>query len=66
MIQNYALIKNSIVVNIIVADDDFIELIKNEYDSIIATNNLPVHPCIGWLYSNGEFTNPSATEIKSD
>lgn len=38
MIKNYALIKDNKVVNIIVADEDFVSSIKKDYDHIVEAN----------------------------
>ncbi len=59
--QHYALIKNSVVQNIIVADDSFIEVIKNEYDDIIYLNELYSKGeivGIGWEFVDSKFIPP--------
>jgi len=43
--SNYALIKNGIVANIIVADSDFIDSLPNSSDYVQYTN-----AGIGWIY----------------
>lgn len=56
MMKIWALVKNGIVQNKIVADNDFINLIKPDYDHIVELKDN--HPNIGDGYSNGEFDSP--------
>lgn len=50
MEKYFALIKNNIVVNVIVADDSFLPLIKDQYDLIIEVTDLDHRPSIGHSY----------------
>lgn len=56
---HYALIKNSYVENVIVADEDFVNSIRYLYEDIIETSQYFPRPNIGWTWDevNG-FRNP--------
>jgi hypothetical protein len=58
--KNYALIKNSIVMNCIVADDSFIPVIKSEYDFIVDLSSYtsPVSPGAAYDSTTGTFVEP--------
>ena len=61
--MNYALIKNQIVMNVIVADDDeFIQLIMHEWDSIVKLEGDNSFAGIGWSYIDGQFLPPEVKE----
>lgn len=49
--MNYALIKNGIVQNIIVAEPDFLELIKADYDVIKEVEEAHGAFSPGWSYN---------------
>jgi hypothetical protein len=51
MERTFALIQGTSVVNSIVADDSFIEYIKNDYTDIIETTNMAVKPGVGAIYN---------------
>ncbi len=51
MERTFALIQGTSVVNSIVADDSFIEYIKNDYAKIIETTNMEVKPGVGATYN---------------
>lgn len=51
----YALIKNGIVVNVIVADPNFISLIQSKWDYCVRIDNLNPCPRIGDLYDGSQF-----------
>lgn len=54
----YALIKNGIVENCIIADAEFAAQIALEWDDVVAMAT--VETCgIGWTYANGVFTAPT-------
>jgi len=55
----YALIKNGVVVNVIVADANFIALIQSQYDSCVVITNNPGDPGIGWTYDGTNFAPPT-------
>jgi hypothetical protein len=57
--MDFALIKNNVVINIIVADQNFIDLISNQYDACVRVDNLEVRPSINWIYENGQFQDPN-------
>lgn len=62
---HYALIKEGTVENIIVADEDFIKVIEEQYEGVVHLNpfyEALIFPSLGWKYSNGEFTNPASSE----
>jgi hypothetical protein len=50
MERTFALLQGNYVANSIVADDSFIEHIKNEYTAIIETTDIEPTPGIGCLY----------------
>jgi hypothetical protein len=52
----YALINNNVVVNVIVADADFIALIQNQYQYCVSITNNPGDPGIGWTYDGTSFS----------
>lgn len=52
----FALINNGVVVNTIVADQTFANLISNQYQYIIQITNEPGQPSIGWLYDGVHFS----------
>lgn len=54
----YALIKNEIVENIIVATEGFIKVACTHYDACVEVTDLEVKPSIGWKYIEGEFSPP--------
>ena len=60
--MKYALIKSNIVENIIVAQSDFIETIRHEWDHIIQLDeDSPVG--VGWTYDGSKFIKPEAPEV---
>ena len=51
----YALIKNNLVEQVIVADAEFAASIESQWDAVVAASE----PCgVGYTYSNGVFTAP--------
>ena len=58
MEELYALIKNGIVENVIVASAEFIAKISAKYDSIVQVDKLPVRPGVGWTFDGDLFDNP--------
>lgn len=50
MERTFALLKGTSVVNCIVADDSFIELIKNDYTKIVETTGMEIKPGVGAVY----------------
>lgn len=56
----YALIKNGIVENTIVAEASFIALIEGQYDSCVRIDELDVKPGIGWSYDGERFSAPGS------
>lgn len=55
--MQYALIKNGIVENIIVADDDFIQTLTG-YDEILEVSDISEQPVIGDTYIDQVFSRP--------
>lgn len=51
MEQIWCLIKNGTVVNVIVADDDFITKIQSQYDHAIRVDGCEVRPGMGMTYN---------------
>jgi hypothetical protein len=54
--MNYALIRNGIVENVIVADAAFIEVISNDWDDIVDITDTEYG--VGWTYDGEEFAAP--------
>lgn len=54
----FACVKNGIVENTIVADQNFADSIAAQYDFVIRVDNLNPQPGIGWTYIDGEFSPP--------
>lgn len=50
----YALIANSIVENMIVAEPDFIPAIEADWDAVVRVDHLALVPHIGWIYDSGD------------
>lgn len=61
----FALIQGSTVVNSIVADDDFVDSIKDNYTAVVETTNIEPRPGTGSAYNaeTGEFILPFAQVI---
>lgn len=53
----FALILDGLVVNCIVANENKLYLIQNDYDEIIRIDELDPKPWIGWTY-DGDFHAP--------
>lgn len=63
MSKIYALINNGIIENTIKADENFINYINNNYQSIIEiTNHNPI-PSIGWEFDGINFINTEIIEV---
>jgi hypothetical protein len=68
---NYVLIKDGRVENLIVADESFIELIKDDYDAILDHDSFPEIAHIGgvaeqledgkWVFGSSPFNSNSAS-----
>jgi hypothetical protein len=56
MNKEVALIKSEAVINVIIADDSFIEHISAEYDAVIDVTGMSPRPGIGWSYIEGQFS----------
>jgi hypothetical protein len=54
----FALVKDNVVVNTIVADQNFVNLIISQYDHVVRIDNLAVMPSVNWSYVNEEFIAP--------
>lgn len=64
--MQYALIKNSIVENVIIAEPDFIAEFQHNYDHIEPLDTLheqSLHVGIGWVYKDGEFNPPEVVVL---
>lgn len=57
----YALIKNGIIENTIVADSNFISTIQSQWDACVRIDELETQPGIGWEYDGEVFTNPNGS-----
>lgn len=62
MSKEVALVRSEAVVNVIVADDDFISYISNEFDYVVDITGMNPRPGIGWSYINNEFVVPGQFE----
>lgn len=60
--MHYALIRNNTVENIIVADNDFVGLIRSEWDAIVSIGNNEDRVAIGWLYENNALIAPAISQ----
>lgn len=58
----YALIKNGIVANMIVADEGFLPRIEDNWDDIILTTNEPGGAKIGDMWDGTSFITPPPLE----
>lgn len=59
MERTFALIRGTHVENHIVADDSFVEYIKDQYDQVIETTDMSFKPSPGFaLLEDGTFVNP--------
>lgn len=61
--MNWALINNGIVVNVIIADADFVPAIDVHYDAVIDVTDLYVGP--GFTYDGTNFS-PPPPEVSDD
>lgn len=57
--MEWALIKDGIVENIIVADEEFINLIRDNYDDCICIDNESPRPNKNWIYDGLNFAPPN-------
>lgn len=58
----YAMIKDGVVENTIVADSEFVATQEENYDACVRIDEMETVPGVGWLYNEGEFTNPDGEE----
>lgn len=58
----FALIKDGFVQNTIVADQDFIDGVKDQYDACVEISLSPGSPSIGWSYDGEVFSAPVVDE----
>jgi len=60
MEKTFALIQGSVVVNAVVANDSYIDFVRNDYTSIVDVTDLYPMPSVGTLYDaeTGQFTFP--------
>lgn len=56
MERTFALINGTTVVNSVVADESYIDFVKDQYTKIVETTNLEWKPSIGALYVDDVFT----------
>ena len=56
--MQYALIKNTIIQNVIEADQAFAQAIAPEWDAVVSIESMTPTPGIGWSYEAGVFTAP--------
>ena len=68
MEKTFALIQGSIVVNTVIADDSYIEFIKNDYTAIKNVTELYPTPSVGTLYNaeTKEFTFPQTVVVPEE
>lgn len=58
----FALIKNGLIENVIVAEQAFADQMKPKFDHVIRVDELDPLPGIGWSYADGAFTPPAPPE----
>ena len=65
MERTFALLQGNYVINSIIADDSFIDFIKNDYTAIIETTDIHPKPGMGCIYDpeTGTFTYPEPVII---
>jgi hypothetical protein len=54
----YALVKNGVIENTIVADESFVSLIQPDWDFVLRIDQMENQPAIGWGYADGVFSEP--------
>lgn len=59
MHSRFAIIENEVVVNCIVADDEFV---AEFYPTAIEIDDVVPEPCPGWWYKDGQFICPPQPE----
>lgn len=57
----WALVKNGVVDNVIVSDDDYAQTYINRdaYDAVVKVTDLEPRPGPGWLYDGSTFADPN-------
>lgn len=57
----YALVKNDVIQNVIVADAAFVAMIAQDWDDVIQVDDSPGSPGVGWVRSgDGDSFEPPA------
>jgi hypothetical protein len=56
--MQFAVINSNVVENVIVADQDFADLIAPNNQFVVRIDNLSPVPGIGWSYDGANFTQP--------
>ena len=64
--NRWAIVDNGEVVNSIVADASFIEVLRNDHDSLIETTDLAPWPSVGWTWNGETFAPPPEPELVED
>lgn len=63
MSKRWVLVKNGVVENIVIADDDFANgYLSQNYDRVETFADESQEPRIGWLYVDGEYHEPNWNE----
>lgn len=54
----FAVIKNGVVINTIVADQAFVDSVSSDYGACVRIDQLDPVPGMGWTYVDGVFAPP--------
>ena len=54
----YAVINNNVIENVIIADEDFAQMIRQQNQYVLRVDNLNPEPSIGWTYDGSTFSPP--------
>ncbi|CAM6526897.1 hypothetical protein CIPOCK429B_17905 [Citrobacter portucalensis] len=58
MIGDFAVVKNGVVINVVIADESNLEPVLSQHPGALVVQMVPP-ASIGWLYENGQFESPT-------
>ncbi|CAM6274618.1 hypothetical protein CIPOCK429B_05365 [Citrobacter portucalensis] len=58
MIDDFAVVKNGVVINVVIAEESNLEPVLSQYPGASIIQAVPP-ASIGWLYENGHFEPPA-------
>ncbi|NCB87117.1 MAG: hypothetical protein EOM43_06520 [Gammaproteobacteria bacterium] len=58
MHNDFAVVKNSVVINVVIADEKNLEPVLSQYPGALVVQIVPP-ASIGWTYENGKFAPPA-------